>query len=116
MCNGHSPTDISIRSGVTVMQRPWPLAKANGFILKMGYERFYRLHTKREMTTEFVTGNPKQGKTQNAKPTVLILKPTAKGPPAIYVVGRAFLARKQEPRHFGNAVWCGNLDVYFPAP
>jgi hypothetical protein len=54
------------------MQRPWPLAKANGFILKMGYERFYRLHTKREMTTEFVTGNPKQGKTQNAKPTVLM--------------------------------------------
>jgi hypothetical protein len=33
MCNGHSPTETSVRSGVTVMQRPWPLAKANGFIL-----------------------------------------------------------------------------------
>jgi hypothetical protein len=31
--NRHSPTDASARSGVTVMQRPWPLAKANGIIL-----------------------------------------------------------------------------------
>jgi hypothetical protein len=33
MCNGYSPTDTSVRSGVTVMQRPWPLAKASGYIL-----------------------------------------------------------------------------------
>ena len=32
-CNGHSPTDTSARSVVTVMKRPWPLAKGNGFIL-----------------------------------------------------------------------------------
>ena len=31
--NGHFPTDTSVRSGVTVMQRPWPLVKANGSIL-----------------------------------------------------------------------------------
>jgi hypothetical protein len=31
--NGHSPTDTSVRSGVTVMQRPWPLVKVNGYIL-----------------------------------------------------------------------------------
>ena len=33
MYNGHSPTDKSIRSGETVMKRPWPLAKVNGYIL-----------------------------------------------------------------------------------
>jgi hypothetical protein len=33
-CNGHSsPTDKSVRSGATVMQRPWPLVKGSGFIL-----------------------------------------------------------------------------------
>jgi hypothetical protein len=32
MCDGHSPTDTSAHSGVTVMQQPWPLAKVNGFI------------------------------------------------------------------------------------
>jgi hypothetical protein len=32
----HSPTDTSFRSGVTVVQRPWPLAKFNGFILVCG--------------------------------------------------------------------------------
>jgi hypothetical protein len=37
MCNGHSPTDTSVRPGVTVMYRPWPLAKANGFILVWEY-------------------------------------------------------------------------------
>jgi hypothetical protein len=31
--NGHSPTDTSVRLGVTVMLRPWPLAKAHGYIL-----------------------------------------------------------------------------------
>ena len=31
-CNSHSPADTSVRSGVTVMERPWPLAKSNGFI------------------------------------------------------------------------------------
>jgi hypothetical protein len=31
--NGHSPTDVSVRSGLTVMLRPWSLVKANGFIL-----------------------------------------------------------------------------------
>jgi hypothetical protein len=30
---GSETTDKSVRSGVTVMQRPWPLAKVNGFIL-----------------------------------------------------------------------------------
>jgi hypothetical protein len=39
--NGHSPngpTDASVRSGsgAAAMQRPWPLAKVNGFILKTG--------------------------------------------------------------------------------
>ena len=32
ICNGHSPTDASARSGVTVMYRPWPLTKGSGFI------------------------------------------------------------------------------------
>jgi hypothetical protein len=45
------------------------------------------------MITEFEFDRQPQGKTQNAKPTVLMLKPTAKGPSAIYVVGQAFLAR-----------------------
>jgi hypothetical protein len=31
--DGHSPTDASARSGVTAMQRPWPLVKVNGFTL-----------------------------------------------------------------------------------
>jgi hypothetical protein len=30
--NGHSPTDRSAWLGVTAVQRPWPLAKAKGFI------------------------------------------------------------------------------------
>ena len=32
--NGHSPTNTSVRLGVTTMQRqrPWPLAKGDGFI------------------------------------------------------------------------------------
>jgi hypothetical protein len=34
--NGHSPMDTSVCSGVTVIQRPWPLAKGNGFILVWG--------------------------------------------------------------------------------
>jgi hypothetical protein len=34
--NGHSPTNTSVRSGVTVMQRPWPLVKASGYILVWG--------------------------------------------------------------------------------
>ena len=42
-----------------------------------------------------LTGNPKW-RTQNAKSTVLTLKPTVKDSPAIYVVGRAFLAQKRE--------------------
>ena len=33
MCNGNSPMDTGVRLGVTVMQRPCPLDKANGFIL-----------------------------------------------------------------------------------
>jgi hypothetical protein len=37
MCdNDHSPTETSARSGVTVLQLPWPLAKANGLILVWG--------------------------------------------------------------------------------
>ena len=31
--NGHCPTDAGVRSGETVMQRPWPLVKANSFVL-----------------------------------------------------------------------------------
>jgi hypothetical protein len=32
--NGHSPTEKSVRSGVTVMMsRPWPVAKVDGYIL-----------------------------------------------------------------------------------
>jgi hypothetical protein len=35
ICNGrYSRTGTIVRSGVAVMQRPWPLAKGNGFILK----------------------------------------------------------------------------------
>jgi hypothetical protein len=33
--NGHFPTDTSARSGVTAMQRPWPLVKGNGFQLPL---------------------------------------------------------------------------------
>jgi hypothetical protein len=33
VCNGHSPTEKIAHSDVTVMYRPWPLAKAKGFIL-----------------------------------------------------------------------------------
>ena len=33
ICNGHSQTDARGCSGVTAMQLPWLLAKANGFIL-----------------------------------------------------------------------------------
>ena len=36
MCNDHSPTDKSARSGVNIIQRPWSLAKADGFILEPG--------------------------------------------------------------------------------
>jgi hypothetical protein len=46
-----------------------------------------------------------QGPREDAKPTVLILKPTAEGPPAIYVVGRAFLARKREVQAFREYRW-----------
>jgi hypothetical protein len=39
MCNGNYPTDTGTRvhsdSGVSAMQRPWLLAKANGFIFIM---------------------------------------------------------------------------------
>jgi hypothetical protein len=31
ICNGHSSKKKIVRSGVTVMQRPWPLVKANDF-------------------------------------------------------------------------------------
>ena len=31
--NGNSSTDASVRSGVTVMQRPWSFVKTNGFVL-----------------------------------------------------------------------------------
>jgi hypothetical protein len=55
------------------------------------------------MITEF--DRQPQGRTQNAKPTALILKPTGKDPPAIYVVGRAFLARKREVQAFRECRW-----------
>jgi hypothetical protein len=46
------PTDAVVCSDVAVMQRPWPLAKANGFILKwvtliINGTVISRLHTKR---------------------------------------------------------------------
>jgi hypothetical protein len=31
--NGHTPTDAGVRSGLTVMQRPWPPSKGNGPML-----------------------------------------------------------------------------------
>jgi hypothetical protein len=42
ICNGHSATDKSTRSGVTVtvIKRPWPLAKGKGFILVSGVRIF----------------------------------------------------------------------------
>ena len=36
ICNGHFPTEKIVRSGVTVMQRPWPLVKDKGIILVSG--------------------------------------------------------------------------------
>ena len=29
-CNGHSPTNTSVRSGVPCLKRPWPLANVSG--------------------------------------------------------------------------------------
>jgi hypothetical protein len=44
--HGHSPTDTSACSGATAMQRPWQLAKGNGFILVSkclpGLSQFYK--------------------------------------------------------------------------
>jgi hypothetical protein len=36
-CNGHSPTDANVRSGAAAAWWPWPLTKANSFILEMDY-------------------------------------------------------------------------------
>jgi hypothetical protein len=43
-----------------------------------------------------------EGKTYSAN---IVLKPTVKGLPAVYVVGRAFLARKREVQAFRECRW-----------
>ena len=48
---------------------------------------------------------------EDAKPKALIFKPTVKGPPAIYVVGRAFLARKWEVQAFRECRWRSRYEL-----
>ena len=56
----HSPTDTGAHSGVTVVQRPWPLAKGNGFILDSGVRMLTRHHP--NVSSEVIRIGPKISK------------------------------------------------------